>query len=158
MIFDIGLYQLNIDVERTDHYYREQTEILCDCDGCQNYGKAAATLPEPVLRFLRQFGIDPAKPAEVYVNYAPSQDTVFYEGFYYICGTILKGTEPWVRVDDKQHQFDEPYRIHLGDGFSVYMMEPQWGILDKDFPTPVIQMEISFILPWLLDKPNSYLR
>ena len=156
MIFDIGLHQLDIDVERTAEFYKRGNGILCDCDGCRNYEQAVGMLPAPARQFLHQFGIDPAKPAEVYVNYAPSSETLHYGGFYHLCGTILKGGEPWVKMGDRSYQLDDRYRIGLCETcFAFFTREV--SIPDDDFPKPIIQMEIEFILPWVLNKPNSYL-
>lgn len=156
MIFDIGIYQLDIDVVQTADYYKTDGGIVCDCDGCQNYAQVVKFLPSPVLRFFQQFGIDPQKPAEVYVNYAPSKDTVHYGGFYHICGTILKGTEPWIQIGPNSYALDDQYRIELCKDHSVFITT-SIHLLDKHFPAPAIQIEIEFILPWVLNKPNSYL-
>ena len=156
MLSDLGIYQLDIDVEQTSIFYSKADGISCDCDGCRNYAQAAALFPPSVQKFLHQLGIDPAKPAEVYVNYAPSKETVCYGGFYHICGIIQKGTEPWVQVGEKLFQLDEQYRIELNDDYSVYFTE-QVHLLEDDFPSPTIQMEIAFTIPWVLPEPNSYL-
>ena len=30
------------------------------------------------------------------------------------------------------------------------------GLVDEDFPTPVIQLEIQGNIPWVLNEPNPY--
>lgn len=156
MIFDIGIYQLDIDAEKTKLFYTNADGIGCDCDGCRNYAQAVKSLPSPVLQFFHQFGIDPEKPAEVYANYAPSKDTVHYGGFYHVCGTILAGTEPWVYVDPNCYHLDDQYQIQLSNDHSVYITQ-QIHLLENGFPQPVIQIEIVFIMPWVLNEPNPYL-
>lgn len=155
MIIDLGIYQLDIDAERTAAFYSSADGIGCDCDGCQNYAQAVSFLPEPVLRFLQQFGIDPAKPAEVYIHYAPSRDTAFYGGFYHVCGRILKGTNPWIQTGKKSFSLDERYRVHLSENCSVFITD-EIQLLEDGFPAPVVQIEIEFILPWVLQIPNTY--
>ena len=155
MIIDLGIYQLDIDPERTAAFYAEADGISCDCDGCRNYAKAVAVLPSPVLELFRQFGIDPAKPAEVYVNSAPTQDTAGYGGFYHVCGTVLEGKSPWIKVDGKHFRFDEQYRVDLCDGYSIFITD-EIHLLEEGFPHPVIQIEIDFLLPWVLPITKPY--
>lgn len=156
MIFDIGIYQLDIDVEKTAAFYRTDGGITCDCAGCRNYVKAVEELPADVLQFFRQFGVDPAKPIEVSATPAIDEDSVYYGGFYYVCGIFLRDTEPWIQTAEKEFRFDQQCWVDLDDHRSVFFMKPRWGILDENFPTPVIQMEIGFTLPWVLDEPNPY--
>lgn len=155
MILDLGVSQLDIDLERTAAFYREAAGISCDCDGCRNYEKAAPQLPPPVLELFHRLGVDPRKPAEVYVYYAPTKDTVFYGGFYHICGTIRSGRSPWIKIDERNSTFDAACRIHLTENCAVFITD-QVHLLEDGFPTPVIQLEIEFTLPWVLPIPNTY--
>lgn len=156
MIFDIGIYQLDVDVEKTAAFYRADGDITCDCAGCRNYAKAVAELPASVAQFFHQFGIDPAKPIEVSATPAVCEDFVYYSGFYYICGTYQENKEHRTPDAEKEAQFNQPSWMDLDDDRSVYFIKPRWGVLDNNFPTPVIQMEIGFTLPWVLDEPNPY--
>ena len=151
----LGIYELEVDAERTRKFYHRNGGISCDCDGCQNFTKAISQLPDPVKAFLDQFGIDPAKPAELSAIYAPSDDTVFYDGFYHICGTILQGTEPYIQIGEKHFQLDTKYSIELDAENSVFFSNDV-HLLDDNFPKPVFQMNVFFTLPWVLPKPNPY--
>lgn len=151
----LGIYELEVDAERTRRFYQQAGKITCDCDGCQNFAAAISQLPERVKEFLEQFGIDPAKPAELSAIYAPSDDTVFYDGFYHICGTILKGTTPYIQIGEKHFQLDPLYNIELDSENSVFFSNDV-HLLEDNFPKPVFQMNIFFTLPWVLPKPNSY--
>ena len=156
MQVQLGIYKLDVDVDRTHRFYLEADGIDCDCDGCQNFTQAAASFPQVVQDFFRQFGVDLNKPAEIYGIYAPSDDSVFYGGFYHICGSILKGTEPWIPLEDNRFQLDEQYQIELDEEHIVFFTNDV-QLLEDNFPTPVFQIEIHFTLPWLLNKPNSYI-
>ena len=153
--FKLGIYEIDVDIDRTSRFYRETDGITCDCDGCRNFSLAVAQLPDTVQNFLCQFGIDPAKPVELSAVYAPSDDSIFYEGFYHICGTILKGTEPWIQISKKQFHLDQQYIIELDDDHSFFFTGDV-HLLEDSFPTPAFQMEIHFTLPWVLSEPNSY--
>ena len=151
----LGIYELEFDADRTRQFYQQNNQISCDCDGCQNFAAAISQLPEQVKEFLDQFGIDPAKPAEISAIYAPSDDTVFYDRFYHICGTILKSTTPYIQTGEKQFQLDTQYLIELDAENSVFFSNDV-HLLDDNFPKPVFQMNVFFTLPWVLTKPNSY--
>ena len=155
MRFKIGIYGLDVDVERTSRFYQEDGGITCDCDGCRNFVLAVTQLPGYVQSFLRQFGIDPTKPAEISAVYALSDDSIFYNGFYHISGTILKGTEPWIQIDQKHFALDQQYTIELDNHHSVFFTGDV-HLLEENFPTPALQIEIQFTLPWVLPEPNSY--
>ena len=85
--------RLSVDVEATRAYYaaRPLPWVTCDCAGCRNFERAAAELPAAVRDFFCSLGIDPAKPAEVYVNCTLEDGTVWYGGFYHLCGTVVQG-------------------------------------------------------------------
>ena len=155
MPFKIGIYELDVDVERTRRFYQEHSGITCDCAGCRNFTQAVALLPDAVQDFLRQFGIDPAKPAEISAVYAPSDDSIFYDGFYHISGTILSGTNPWIQIDHKHFALDQQCLIKLDDENTVFFTGDV-HLLEENFPTPAFQIEIQFTLPWVLPEPNSY--
>ena len=155
MHFQTEIYELQIDAERTAQFYRETALNTCDCDGCRNFVLAATQLPDHVASFLRQFGIDPAKPAEISAVYAPSDNTVFYNGFYHICGTIEKGTNAYIQVGEKSFKLDPQYTIEL-DRENLVFFSPDVHLLEDNFPTPAFQMECCFTLPWLLSEPNPY--
>ena len=156
MIFDIGIYRLNIDVEQTKSFYEAAKDICCSCAGCRNFTKAVFQLPNDVMNFLNQFGIDAGKPAEMSAVCSSDGNMISYNGFYHICGTILEGTEPWVKVTEKQFRLDEKYIINLSNDFSCFFIG-DCHLLSKDFPKPAIQLEFSGSLPWLLDESNPYI-
>ncbi len=160
MLFEIGVYRLDVDVERTKAYYAAQGGgIGCDCAGCRNYEKACRQLSAPIQSFLRQFGIAPEHPIELSALSAgdpPDSASVVYDGIFYICGTILAGNSPWIQTGPKSRKLDPDYMIDLDPDTSAYF-EERPEILDRSFPHPVIQLEIIFTLPWLLEEPNSYL-
>lgn len=155
MQLELGMYQLDLDTERTAGFYAERDSVSCPCScaNCRNFAKAIRLLPATVRAFFQQLGVDPAKPTETWGNYAPSGNTVHYGGFYHICGTILNDAEPWVPVDEGGFRLNEQYLLTVEEGYRVFFSN-EVHLLDPDFPKPVIQMEIEFILPWVLDDPN----
>ena len=116
MIFESGVYQMDIDVERTQHFYANEDFEFCTCAGCRNFSKAYHLFPEAVQQFFRKFGIDIGKPAEITAYNSSDGNLTFYDGFYHICGTILAGKDPWLQVGERAYQLDRilPVSAHRG--------------------------------------------
>lgn len=155
MIFESGPYCLDIYVEKTQEFYAKNGAISCECEGCQNFKQAVSHLPEEVNDFFTQFGVDPTKPAEICAHHSADGIQTLYSGFYHICGSILSGKNPWVQVAKKQFHLNKEYSIKLSDDFSFYFTE-ECMLVDENFPAPVIQMEFTGNLPWVIEKHNPY--
>ena len=57
MLFELGHYILDIDIERTRAFY-DQAEIItdgCNCQGCRNYSQWAAMLSTDPNIFWRKW-------------------------------------------------------------------------------------------------------
>ena len=152
MLMEIGKYKLDIDIEKTRHFYEKAAAVseTCSCDGCQNFGKAVDTLPDMVREFFSNLGIDLRKMCECYVLGVNENGTLLYGGFSHICGKLLKG-----ECSRQQADNDGPV-FYITPDFSVSFRE-ETDLLEPDFPAPVIQLEFSADIPWVLDKDNSYL-
>lgn len=159
MIFTFGPYTLDIDVERTRALYDrpdvEVTSEQCTCAGCQNYDKAILRAPTAVLDFFRSLGIDPRKPAEIFdvMGGLDEDGTVYYNGFYHICGVRLQGEDCWVYTAKDRKHLDVDRMYVLDPSFKV-SFEEEVLLLHEDFPTPVLQIEIDAHLPSVL--PGGY--
>lgn len=160
MRIELGDYILEVNVEATREYYKNERYISegCQCDGCKNYEIAAGRVASEIKDFFSELGIDIKKPAEVYVNYLES-DIAYYGGFYHICGIIIKGESPWGSVSKTEksivNQLDENNMFCIRDDFRVGFQN-ECILLSEDFPNPSIQMEISAYLPWLLEAECDY--
>ena len=155
MILEYGVYQLDIDADRTRHFYSDQNYEFCTCSGCRNFSEAYPMIPDVVQQFFQQFGIDIGKPAEITPVFSSDGNLTYYDGFYHICGTILKGKDPWIKIAERTFQLDDQYALKLTEHFKVFFVE-KCAMVDKDFPAPAIQMEIQCYIPWVLDEPNPY--
>jgi hypothetical protein len=143
MIFSYPQFTIDIDVDKTQTYYDSAPLVSenCVCSGCRNYEMAVDSLPKPVKSFFSRLGVDMKKICEAYVNCTNADDTVFYGGFYHVCGKLVSG--------------DSTEEFPLTDEFSVSLRE-ECDLLDEDFPLPAIQLEISADIPWVLDEANTY--
>ena len=144
MIFSFPKFALDIDVEKTQAYYKTAHLVSadCSCSGCRNYEQAIELLPEEVLSFFSQLGIEMKKIREAYVNCTNTDDTVFYGGFYHVCGSIVEGESAYLTI---AHNFD----VSLKD---------TCDLLEDSFPIPAIQLEISANMPWVLAEKNDYIK
>ena len=155
MIFERGVYGIEHDPERTRDFYAQAPDTLCDCAGCRNFRAAVSRMSGEMRSFLEQFGIDPAKPAEMSVVYAPAKDALCYNGFYHFCGEIREGREAYIQTGERSFALDQRYIISTGEGEQAWFLT-QCALLEPGFPRPAAQVEVFFNLPWVLDEENTY--
>jgi hypothetical protein len=154
MIFQEGVYLIEHDPARTRDFYATASDTLCDCSGCRNFRAAVSQMPEALRSFLEQFGIDPAKPAEMSVLCTVTKDKLCYNGFYHLCGEIREGTEPFIQTGERSFQLDQRYVISLDE--AQLWFRPDCALMDPNFPRPAIQLEVISNLPWVLVEENTY--
>jgi hypothetical protein len=126
-------WSIEFDREATARAY-VGLSVGCNCANCRNLLAAFQSLPVEYTEFLKQFGVEPLKPAEI-VEYSPNPDGTHYYGWWYhIVGTITTSHEGLL-------QLESGIEIEIRDRHDV---------LAADFPRPVIQMEFFANLPWVL--------
>ena len=150
----IAGWQIEFDKAETQAAYAKlPNDIGCSCHTCRNFKKAAPSLPVTVFSFFEELGIDLLKPSEVYENYYKDEQ-VFYGGFYHIVGNYLSGDDVWQPVTkDPSHQ-KTTEMFHVADDFDIGFTH-NVAVVPEGFPQPVLQMEVSFTLPWVLDEPYN---
>lgn len=158
MVVELGQYQLDIDVDKTREAYKAMRNLTegCSCQGCRNYEKAVEVLPKEVWDFFDMLGIDMKKVTEVYVNTANLDGTLFYGGFYHLCGQMLAGKSAWVPSGASMAYYDWAGAYEITKEFSVSFQE-DCHLLEDGFPFPVLQMEFTANIPFVLDEKNSWL-
>ena len=145
--FELGPYAIEADVERTRAYYRDAPPMDggCGCQGCRNYDLWSRTaVPGAVRDWFDALGVELNKPARTHVYYPKADGTLFYGGFYHVCGAMLNELE----------RRGGPF-IHIDADYDVSLTS-ECDLLEDDFPRPCFQVEIEFTLPWLLDEPCEY--
>jgi len=143
MIFEFRKYKIDVDVDRTRGFYKTHdfASGACTCGGCRNYEKAADYFSEEVRTFFKNLGVDMKKFCEVYTLCTNYDGTVFYGGWYHICGEMISG--------DAEREY-----FNITDDFQV-SFHKDLCLLEKDFPLPAIQLEISANIPWVLNEIND---
>ena len=152
MLFSFGPYRMDVDVEKTSAFYQSHavlTSEQCTCGGCQNYDKAILQAPPAVLQFLRNLGIDPQKPGEVFgsTGEIDADQTYWYSGWYHIVGTLITRPE-----DIKQETEENSYRPDPDFDFHAWFTDDRhhMGWIETEFPEPILEMSISTHLPWVI--------
>ena len=157
MVFTFGNYTVDIDVEKTKQTYKKLPLISqrCNCDGCQNFEKSVNTLPSSVRSFFDAIGIDLKKIAECYVNCKNQDGSLIYGGFCHVCGTIIQGKSPWVTISETHSYYNPDLPYHLNDNFCISFQE-ECLLVENQFEGPLLQIEFTATIPWVLDKENTY--
>jgi len=157
MLFEFGQYKIDVDVERTLVFYESAPIIseACSCAGCRNYERAVEALPNEVRCFFEKLGVDMKKAREVYVYCKNADGTLFYGGFYHICGVVLAGESAFVPAPTSGYFWDAEKAFALTDSFAVSIRE-ECFLLEDDFPIPALQIDISANIPWVLAEMNGY--
>lgn len=152
MLFSFGPYQVYVDVEKTAAFYQSKavpTSEQCTCNGCQNYDKAILQASPAVLQFLRDLGIDPKRPGEVFgvTGEIEVNKTYWYSGWYHIVGTFLDHPD-----ETKQEALENCYQPDPAFDFRVWFTDDRkhMGWIEKEFPEPILEMSISTHLPWII--------
>lgn len=158
MVLKFGEYEIDVDIQKTRSFYENAKFISeeCSCDGCQNFEKAVDVLPQSVKVFFSDLGINMKKICECYVNVVNEDESLLYGGFCHICGTLLSGNGAWVKIDKNTAYWKKDSTFSVSQNFHISFQD-NISLLEKDFPLPVIQLEISANIPWVLEKENPYL-
>ena len=142
MIFDFSKFVIEVDLDKTKKFYDKSTvsPYDCSCHKCRNYMLAIDDFPQEVFDFFGKLGVDVRKSPEVHVVGELRNGKFCYGGFYHLCGNIIS-----------------PDRMGPNDSYSITNGYEIWfsndiSLLERNFPTPAIQMEINFHVPWKLNK------
>lgn len=153
MNFSFGSFKLHADVEKTREYYRNAEKITdgCNCDGCTNFEKAIAFFPKNVKDFFAELGIDTKKADDVFVCCSKENGAkLLYLCRYYLYGTLLSAPSAyeWKQADKGTFVgrpiFDNFFTI--AEGYRAAFTEE----------IKILALETEFLIPWVLDKPNTY--
>ena len=142
-----GPFALEIDAERTKAVYSglERVSQGCQCSGCRNFEEAVRQIPPQVKEFFACLGIDPHKPAEVYVNAQNPDGSLYYGGFYHLFGRLLAGDSAW----------KSGHAVFITDQFCAAFQE-ECGLVEPGFSDQVLQLEFLANLPWVLEETSDY--
>ena len=158
MIFEFGQYLIDVDINKTRLFYENACVVSrgCSCKGCRNYEKAVDILSPQIILFFSRLGVDMRKVCEVYVCTDNSDGTLLYGGFYHLCGTLLNGKSAWVSLNQAVSHWENDQAFEVENGFHISFRQ-ECDLLEGNFPTPALQLEISANIPWVLEEENDYI-
>ena len=138
MIFQLGRYTVDVDVEKTKDFYSSDFSVAsneaCSCDCCQHFPDEIMSCSSVVVDFLNNLGIDPRKPGEVFgEKYSCS-------GWYHVVGTLLSG-----RVDGLICDSSNAFIPDKTVDFMVWFDDDskRMGWIEDNFPNPILEMSFS---------------
>lgn len=141
MILKKDDYKFDIDINKTEEYYKEQS--LCDCPSCRNfYAQISSCFPK-LKKFLEEFGVDVSKPDEIGYTESIEENMIDYTFVAYtVNGKITEFSGYEIDIYDSQflsvvvdckyipnEQKTDDYFI-----LNVYNIELPW-VLNEPFPT-----------------------
>ena len=92
---------------------------------------------------------------ECHVNAAADDGTVFYGGFYHLCGTLLDGESAWKKISRNTSRRDNDAACPVSPGFHA-SFQNEAALLEEGFATPVVQAGFSARIPRVLNQRNPY--
>ncbi|MCL2053574.1 MAG: hypothetical protein FWG90_03910 [Oscillospiraceae bacterium] len=120
----------------------------CDCKTCRNFLKAVESFPKEVVDFFNELGVDLMKPSETYGSRGIQDINMQYGGWYHIVGKYLSGEDIWQPAKEPK-----PVKwLDITDDFAIGFTRNK-ALVPNGFPEPVLQMEINFSVPWVLEEP-----
>jgi hypothetical protein len=124
----------------------------CGCEGCRNLVLLRDGLyPGDVLALLEELGVDPRKEAEAYHTARLGPNRHLYSWCLHAVGRLVDGDDCQVEVSRTPtsvvHRTElTPVAIDFKLGFSTNL-----AFLPESFlRLPVVQIECSAVLPWVL--------
>jgi hypothetical protein len=136
---------IEVDKEATKNYYdNHKVEDDCSCLYCDNYRAYCGKLTPELLNFFGQLGIDPKKEGE-FMDLDTGDDKLRpFLGMYHIVGRIVSGPDNTDR-DWNELNLIKIQNYKFGFNREIYC-------LPEDFPEPVIQLDFSATIPWVLER------
>lgn len=136
LIFTVGDWIFNVDVEATQKYTQRNLAEHCECAYCRNYYSSVDNGFPGLRPFLNQFGADPDAP----VDFLPVEPALCIVSFA-VCGEILKAGEHTIVLDTCSLTVEKQTEVD----YKLSCPKP-WFIFTTDF----------LQLPWILDEdPNE---
>ena len=158
MIFTLGNYVIDVDVDRTREAYARLPLLSddCQCRACRNWVLATDALHEGTRIFFAKIGIDLKKVFEAHPQKSNEERTsLLYEGTARLYGKILKGEAAMIHETDVEKVdlvFNEAGAYPVASNFKIcfdeYLDIPD-GVFRGD---DIIEMYFRADMPLVLDE------
>ncbi|MEC3839623.1 hypothetical protein [Bacillus amyloliquefaciens] len=137
-VFDIGPWVIEADAAETRKQYEKPWDDRCDCANCRNFSEAMNLLPAEKTRLFTQFGIRPSVCHDL-GEIGKENGRHHYAGSYPIVGRLGEG---WPKSHIEK----------AGDIRFSFSLPSTRFFIPKDFPDPIIHLDFSLLLPWVLEE------
>jgi len=118
----------------------------CSCAYCRNLvAQRSREYPRELLGFLKSVGVDPFKEAEVYELGPAGDGYTLIGGWWHFIGAVEIEGEPVFLEPDPSSRSREWNVLFLGQKADLK--------LNTLPPAPLIQVEFTAKLPWVLNEP-----
>ncbi len=119
----------------------------CSCAHCRNLiRQRERELPSELLDFLRRVGVDPKKEAEVWEGGGLEDGLSFNSGWWHFIGEVVATGEEVIPL--------EPNAGALGKDWTVFFLPGETSLKLSTLPSaPLVQVEFTASLPWVLEEP-----
>lgn len=157
-----------------DYYTKHSAHNNCSCTGCKNFRKYIESIPAEVKGFFESVGIIDMGVISEIIPYATLDDgLLFYGGFYHVVGKMTNasvitqeipcyetrtdndGNKVLIKTGTKKESRSDTAVKKLSDGFEI-MISDHTSLVADDFPEPVLQIDITAHIPWVIDEENIY--
>ena len=106
-----------------------------------------------VIQLFESLGVDVRRAAEVFGICCEDKTEFSYGGFYHIVGKIESQKESlYFQVSEKVWKQNPEMVVSVTDKFSIWFTE-ECSLVPDRFPEQRLQMEISFDIQWVLERP-----
>ena len=142
-------WRFTIESDRTRQAYagsEARGAEECSCAYCRNLvAQRSREYPRELLQFLKSVGVDPFKEAEVYELGQLGDGYILNAGWWHFIGAVEIEGEPVSLKSEPDGRARE---------WNVLFLEQKADLKLKTLPTaPLIQVEFSVKLPWVLNEP-----
>jgi hypothetical protein len=133
--YKIGLYEVEIDEEKTKSWYETYDGWNCECGDCQNYSEVARKreFPDFYRDLLDMLNI-PLEKATYVCKLFGNNNQHYYELSYRVAGNIIS-------KESSNEDFEDVSCYH-----------ERYPYAASDFPTPHFDLRFYIYLPWILEE------
>lgn len=131
---------VKLDKDKTLELYKALPKVSdkahCGCEDCQLFAKQIQHASPEVLKFFKQFGVDPTKEAEVW-RAMPNKDGFdTYTADYHFIG-VIQGTDEldWIQIGEASFGLAN----HDGD-----LPSP---MIPSTFSKPIVELAVRITMP-----------
>ena len=136
-VFEIGPWVIEADTAETRKQYEKSWPDPCDCGCCRNFSEAVNLLSAEKTRLFTQFGIRPAVCHDLGSMERKTACIIMRAAI-----RLSAGLGRLAKVSYRE-----------GGRYPLFVFIGEYNIfIPKGFPDPIIHLDFSLLLPWVLEE------